>query len=48
MKITKVRTKLYNWQGPVKTSDTIFATPLSASCLFKTMHKHLSVFLVGL
>jgi len=29
MKITKVRTKLYQWQGPVKTSDTIFATPLS-------------------
>ena len=29
MKITKVRTKLYNWKGPVKTTDTIFATPLS-------------------
>jgi L-alanine-DL-glutamate epimerase-like enolase superfamily enzyme len=30
MKITAIRTKLYQWQGPVKTSDTIFATPLSA------------------
>jgi L-rhamnonate dehydratase len=30
MKINAVRTKLYQWQGPVKTSDTIFATPLSA------------------
>ena len=30
MKIKTVRTKLYQWQGPVKTSDTIFATPLSA------------------
>lgn len=30
MKIQAVRTKLYQWQGPVKTSDTIFATPLSA------------------
>ena len=29
MKIVAVRTKLYQWQGPVKTSDTIFATPLS-------------------
>ncbi|MEQ9439364.1 MAG: enolase C-terminal domain-like protein [Cyclobacteriaceae bacterium] len=29
MKIQSVRTKLYQWQGPVKTSDTIFATPLS-------------------
>ncbi len=29
MKITKIRTKLYQWKGPVKTSDTIFATPLS-------------------
>jgi L-alanine-DL-glutamate epimerase-like enolase superfamily enzyme len=29
MKITKVKTKLYQWKGPVKTSDTIFATPLS-------------------
>lgn len=29
MKITKVRTKLYQWNGPVKTGDTIFATPLS-------------------
>lgn len=30
MKITGVRTKLYLWQGPVKTDDTVFATPLSA------------------
>jgi L-alanine-DL-glutamate epimerase-like enolase superfamily enzyme len=30
MKIQAIRTKLYQWQGPVKTSDTIFATPLSA------------------
>jgi L-alanine-DL-glutamate epimerase-like enolase superfamily enzyme len=30
MKITKIKTKLYQWKGPVKTSDTIFATPLSA------------------
>jgi L-alanine-DL-glutamate epimerase-like enolase superfamily enzyme len=30
MKIQSVRTKLYQWLGPVKTSDTIFATPLSA------------------
>jgi len=29
MKITAVRTKLYQWKGPVKTSDTIFATPVS-------------------
>lgn len=29
MKITSVRTKLYQWNGPVKTGDTIFATPLS-------------------
>ncbi|MEO6914875.1 MAG: enolase C-terminal domain-like protein [Chitinophagaceae bacterium] len=29
MKITSVRTKLYQWNGPVKTTDTIFATPLS-------------------
>jgi L-alanine-DL-glutamate epimerase-like enolase superfamily enzyme len=29
MKIQSVRTKLYQWQGPVKTADTIFATPLS-------------------
>jgi L-rhamnonate dehydratase len=29
MKITRVRTKLYQWKGPVKTADTIFATPLS-------------------
>jgi L-rhamnonate dehydratase len=30
MKIQSIRTKLYQWQGPVKTTDTIFATPLSA------------------
>ena len=30
MKIQAIRTKLYQWQGPVKTTDTIFATPLSA------------------
>lgn len=30
MKINAVRANLYEWQGPVKTSDTIFATPLSA------------------
>lgn len=30
MKITQVRTKLYRWTGPVKTDDTVFATPLSA------------------
>ncbi|QHW00056.1 enolase C-terminal domain-like protein [Spirosoma endbachense] len=29
MKIRAVRTKLYQWNGPVKTGDTIFATPLS-------------------
>src|SRR5688572_24771290 len=29
MKIIKVRTKLYKWKGQVKTTDTIFATPLS-------------------
>jgi len=29
MKIKKVRTKLYQWKGPVKTDDTIFATPVS-------------------
>jgi L-alanine-DL-glutamate epimerase-like enolase superfamily enzyme len=29
MKIKTVRTKLYRWTGPVKTSDTIFATPVS-------------------
>jgi L-rhamnonate dehydratase len=29
MKITSVRTKLYQWKGPVKTADTIFATPVS-------------------
>jgi L-rhamnonate dehydratase len=30
MKIQSIKTKLYQWKGPVKTSDTIFATPLSA------------------
>ncbi len=30
MRIQRIKTKLYQWQGPVKTSDTIFATPLSA------------------
>jgi L-alanine-DL-glutamate epimerase-like enolase superfamily enzyme len=30
MKIQSIKTKLYQWRGPVKTSDTIFATPLSA------------------
>lgn len=29
MKITSVETYLYKWKGPVKTDDTIFATPLS-------------------
>lgn len=29
MKITSVETLLYKWEGPVKTDDTIFATPLS-------------------
>lgn len=29
MKITKVRTKLYQWNGPVLTTNTVFATPLS-------------------
>ncbi|MBS1663932.1 MAG: L-rhamnonate dehydratase [Bacteroidetes bacterium] len=29
MKITAVRAKLYKWTGPVKTADTIFATPVS-------------------
>lgn len=29
MKILNVKTKLYQWDGPVKTSDTIFTTPLS-------------------
>jgi len=29
MKIRSVRTKLYQWQGPVKTADTVFATPVS-------------------
>ena len=29
MKITSVTPKLYQWKGPVKTTDTIFATPLS-------------------
>ncbi len=30
MKIESIKTKLYQWKGPVKTTDTIFATPLSA------------------
>jgi L-alanine-DL-glutamate epimerase-like enolase superfamily enzyme len=29
MKIKSIRTKLYQWKGPVKTGDTIFATPVS-------------------
>ncbi|MDF9795475.1 L-rhamnonate dehydratase [Catalinimonas alkaloidigena] len=29
MKIKKVTSKVYQWKGEVKTSDTIFATPLS-------------------
>ncbi len=29
MKIKSVKTKLYTWKGPVKTTDTIFATPVS-------------------
>jgi L-rhamnonate dehydratase len=29
MNIKTIRTKLYQWNGPVKTSDTIFATPVS-------------------
>jgi L-rhamnonate dehydratase len=29
MKIQSVTTKLYQWKGPVKTTDTIFATPVS-------------------
>ncbi len=29
MKITTIRTKLYQWKGPVKTTDTVFATPVS-------------------
>src|ERR1700748_3745249 len=29
MKIRSVRAKLYRWTGPVKTSDTIFAPPVS-------------------
>ena len=29
MKITAIRTKLYQWKGPVKTTDTVFATPVS-------------------
>ncbi|MEO5564918.1 MAG: enolase C-terminal domain-like protein [Chitinophagaceae bacterium] len=29
MKIKRVSTKLYQWKGPVKTADTIFATPVS-------------------
>lgn len=29
MKIKSIRTKLYQWKGPVKTTDTVFATPVS-------------------
>src|SRR3954468_12909757 len=29
MKIKSIRTKLYQWNGPVKTTDTVFATPVS-------------------
>ena len=29
MKITNVRTRLYPWKGPVKTTDTVSATPFS-------------------
>jgi len=29
MKIQSITTKLYQWKGPVKTTDTIFATPVS-------------------
>jgi len=29
MKITAIRTKLYQWKGLVKTTDTVFATPVS-------------------
>ncbi len=29
MKIQSISAKVYQWKGPVKTSDTIFATPLS-------------------
>lgn len=29
MKIQSIKTKLYQWKGPVKTADTIFATPVS-------------------
>jgi L-rhamnonate dehydratase len=29
MKIKAIRTKLYQWKGPVKTTDTVFATPVS-------------------
>lgn len=29
MQIVSIRTKLYQWTGPVKTRETIFATPLS-------------------
>lgn len=30
MKVDSIETFLYKWDGPVKTDDTIFATPLSA------------------
>lgn len=29
MRIISIRTKLYQWNGPVKTADTVFATPVS-------------------
>ena len=29
MNIKSIRTKLYQWKGPVKTTDTVFATPVS-------------------
>jgi L-rhamnonate dehydratase len=29
MKIQSITTKLYQWKGPVKTTDTVFATPVS-------------------
>lgn len=28
MRIISIRTKLYQWNGPVKTADTVFATPV--------------------
>src|SRR6185437_5530504 len=29
MKIKSIVTKLYQWKGPVKTTETVFATPVS-------------------